>query len=90
MLGHGENSIYSIEMELKDSSLHKQIEFTTEIADIQDAPKMMFIMNKYHPDVVYHAAAHKHVPLMERNPEEAIKNNVIGTMNVAKAAVRMG
>lgn len=90
LLGHGENSIYSIEMELKDSSLHKQIEFTTEIADIQDAPKMMFIMNKYHPDVVYHAAAHKHVPLMERNPEEAIKNNVIGTMNVAKAASKNG
>lgn len=90
LLGHGENSIYSIEMELKDSSLHKQIKFTTEIADIQDAPKMMSIMNKYHPDVVYHAAAHKHVPLMERNPEEAIKNNVIGTMNVAKAASKNG
>lgn len=86
LLGHGENSIYSIEMELKDSSLHTQIEFTTEIADIQDAQKMMSVMSKYHPDVVYHAAAHKHVPLMERNPEEAIKNNVIGTMNVAKAA----
>ncbi|MGQ7884892.1 polysaccharide biosynthesis protein [Paenibacillus sp. WC2504] len=86
LLGHGENSIYSIEMELKDLYESTSIEFFTEIADIQDVKKMMSIMNKYHPDVVYHAAAHKHVPLMERNPEEAFKNNVIGTMNVAIAA----
>ncbi|WP_261302571.1 polysaccharide biosynthesis protein [Paenibacillus andongensis] len=86
LLGHGENSIYSIEMELKDICLHTEIEFITEIADIQDSWKMMSIMNRHRPDVVYHAAAHKHVPLMERNPEEALKNNVIGTMNVAKAA----
>ncbi|OPH56675.1 hypothetical protein BC351_27425 [Paenibacillus ferrarius] len=86
LLGHGENSIYSIEMELKDSDGHTEIEFITEIADVQDVKKMMSIMNKYKPNVVYHAAAHKHVPLMERNPEEAFKNNVIGTMNVAMAA----
>lgn len=86
LLGHGENSIYSIEMELKDLYEATSIEFITEIADIQDVKKMISIMNKYHPDVVYHAAAHKHVPLMERNPEEAFKNNVIGTMNVAIAA----
>ncbi|MEC0264416.1 nucleoside-diphosphate sugar epimerase/dehydratase [Paenibacillus anseongense] len=86
LLGHGENSIYSIEMELKDLYESTSIELLTEIADIQDVKKMMSIMNKYHPDVVYHAAAHKHVPLMERNPEEAFKNNVIGTMNVAIAA----
>jgi FlaA1/EpsC-like NDP-sugar epimerase len=90
LLGHGENSIYSIEMELKDSCGNTQIEFITEIADIQDAKKIMSIMNKYRPDVVYHAAAHKHVPLMEKNPEEALKNNVIGTMNVAKAASKYG
>ena len=59
---------------------------TTEIADVQDDLKMMSVMSQYHPQVVYHAAAHKHVPLMERNPEEAIKNNLIGTTNVAKAA----
>jgi FlaA1/EpsC-like NDP-sugar epimerase len=88
LLGHGENSIYGIEMELKDSHINSKIEFITEIADVQDATKMMEIMNKYRPDVVYHAAAHKHVPLMERNPEEALKNNLIGTMNVAKAASR--
>lgn len=86
LLGHGENSIYSIEMELKEAYEDSDIEFATEIADIKDAHKMMSIMNVYKPDVVYHAAAHKHVPLMERNPEEAVKNNVIGTMNVAQAA----
>lgn len=90
LLGHGENSIYSIEMELRDLCGHTAIEFITEIADIQDTVKMMAIMNKYRPDVVYHAAAHKHVPLMEHNPEEAVKNNVIGTMNVANAAHKYG
>ena len=59
---------------------------TTEIADVQDDLKMMSVMSQYQPQVVYHAAAHKHVPLMENNPEEAIKNNLIGTTNVAKAA----
>ncbi|MGV3467175.1 MAG: polysaccharide biosynthesis protein [Heyndrickxia sp.] len=86
LLGHGENSIYSIEMELKSSFRHSQIEFITEIADIQDAKKISAIIQTHQPHVVYHAAAHKHVPLMERNPEEAVKNNVIGTWNIADAA----
>lgn len=86
LLGHGENSIYTIEMELKERYKDSRIEFITEIADLQDTKKMMDVMDRYNPNVVYHAAAHKHVPLMERNPEEAFKNNVIGTMNVAKAA----
>ncbi|WP_026694369.1 polysaccharide biosynthesis protein [Peribacillus kribbensis] len=86
LMGHGENSIYSIEMELKQKFKNNSIEYITEIADLQDAKKMMAVMANYQPDVVYHAAAHKHVPLMERNPEEAIKNNVIGTLNIAEAA----
>ncbi|MFD1040600.1 polysaccharide biosynthesis protein [Virgibacillus byunsanensis] len=86
LLGHGENSIYTIEMELKDRFKNSDIEFITEIADVQDLKKMMRVMQNYKPDVIYHAAAHKHVPLMERNPEEAVKNNIIGSMNVAKAA----
>ncbi|MEI4828908.1 nucleoside-diphosphate sugar epimerase/dehydratase [Bacillus sp. FJAT-53711] len=86
LLGHGENSIYSIEMELKELYGGTKITFISEIADIQDNKKMMSVMNKYHPHVVYHAAAHKHVPLMEHNPEEAVKNNLIGTMNIAEAA----
>lgn len=86
LLGHGENSIYSIEMELKETYGKNSIQFTPVIADIQDEKKMMSVMSTYQPDTVYHAAAHKHVPLMEANPEEAIKNNIIGTMNIANAA----
>lgn len=86
LLGHGENSIYSIKMELDELFGKAGFELCAEIADIQDAQKIMTVMNKYQPNIVYHAAAHKHVPLMENNPEEAVKNNVIGTMNVAHAA----
>lgn len=86
LLGHGENSIYSIEMELKESFKNSTIEFVPVIADLQDLKKMEFVMRQYQPEVVYHAAAHKHVPLMECNPEEAVKNNIIGTLNAAKAA----
>ncbi|MCK0470083.1 nucleoside-diphosphate sugar epimerase/dehydratase [Halalkalibacter sp. APA_J-10(15)] len=84
LLGHGENSIYAIEMELKRNVPHLNV--STEIADIQDREKIFSIMKTRKPRVVFHAAAHKHVPLMERNPEEAVKNNVIGTRNVAEAA----
>jgi len=90
LLGHGENSIYSIEMECNDKHMNKNIQYVTEIADIQDEEKMLNVMDLHKPHVVYHAAAHKHVPLMERNPEEAIKNNIIGTMNVANAAEKNG
>ena len=86
LLGHGENSIYTIEMELKERYQQSPIEFISVIADVQDERKMMSVMSTYRPDVVYHAAAHKHVPLMEENPEEAIKNNLIGTINTAEAA----
>ncbi|HHT7240186.1 TPA: polysaccharide biosynthesis protein [Bacillus cereus] len=86
LLGHGENSIYSIEMELNEKYGDMKGTFIPEIADIQDEKKMNLIMNKHLPNVVYHAAAHKHVPLMENNPEEAVKNNLIGTMNIAEAA----
>ncbi|MGD6815510.1 polysaccharide biosynthesis protein [Metabacillus sp. 84] len=86
LLGHGENSIYSIEMELKGTFRGSGIQFVTEIAELQDAEKMNAVMAKHLPHVVYHAAAHKHVPLMERNPEEAVKNNLIGTRNAALAA----
>ncbi|PFO04947.1 hypothetical protein COJ85_10630 [Bacillus sp. AFS076308] len=89
LLGHGENSIYTIEMELK-STCSDDIQIITEIADIKDRDKMFDIMDKHRPRVIFHAAAHKHVPLMEKNPEEAVKNNVIGTKNVAEAAEEFG
>ncbi len=85
LLGHGENSIYNIEMEMR-VTYKDTVEITTEIADVQDRNKIFEIMDKHRPYVVYHAAAHKHVPLMERNPEEAVKNNIFGTKNVAEAA----
>ncbi|OEH92137.1 polysaccharide biosynthesis protein [Bacillus solimangrovi] len=84
LLGHGENSIYSIELELKKRYDH--IEFPAEIADIQDRERIFDVMYKYQPTYVFHAAAHKHVPLMEHNPREAVKNNIFGTKNVAEAA----
>ncbi len=86
LLGHGENSIYSIEMELKELYKDTKIKFIPEIADLRDVDKMMSVMRTYSPHVVYHAAAHKHVPLMETTPDEAVKNNIIGTLNVARAA----
>jgi FlaA1/EpsC-like NDP-sugar epimerase len=85
LVGHGENSIYQIDMEL--SRLYKgQIEIVPVIGDIQDRARMFEVMEQHRPFVVYHAAAHKHVPLMEYNPREAVKNNVFGTKNVAEAA----
>lgn len=85
LLGHGENSIYNIEMELRITYKDK-IKIITEIADVQDRHKIFEIIGRHRPYIVYHAAAHKHVPLMERNPEEAVKNNIFGTKNIAEAS----
>ncbi len=84
LLGHGENSIYKIHMELKQLGL--ETELIPVIADIQDRDRIIQLVKEYVPAYIYHAAAHKHVPLMEANPDEAVKNNVIGTKNVAEAA----
>jgi FlaA1/EpsC-like NDP-sugar epimerase len=89
LLGHGENSIYQIDMELKNKH-GKDFEIIPIIADVQDRDRIFEVMSEHAPDVVYHAAAHKHVPLMEYNPKEAVKNNVIGTKNVAEAADMFG
>ncbi len=86
LLGHGENSIYLIDRELRTHHQKCPTEIVPIIADIQDCKKINEIMEQYHPDIVYHAAAHKHVPLMEYNPKEAVKNNIFGTKNVAEAA----
>lgn len=86
LLGRGENSIYLINRELQNKYRNRETEIIPIIADVQDRPRIDMIMEMYHPDIVYHAAAHKHVPLMEYNPVEAVKNNVIGTRNVAESA----
>lgn len=89
LLGHGENSIYLIDMELR-KQYGESIEIIPVIADVQDRVRIFDVMEQYQPDVVYHAAAHKHVPLMEYNPREAVKNNIFGTRNVAEAADTFG
>ncbi|GMK39901.1 polysaccharide biosynthesis protein [Paenibacillus sp. CCS19] len=88
LLGHGENSIYSIEMEMR--ALFPTLPIETVIADVQDRKRIDEVFQEYRPEVVFHAAAHKHVPLMERNPAEAIKNNVLGTKNVSECADAYG
>lgn len=79
-----ENNAYNIQLELKKS--YPDLNMETLIASVRDKKRIEDIFETYHPDIVYHAAAHKHVPLMEDSPDEAIKNNVLGTYNVASAA----
>lgn len=84
LLGRGENSIYEIDQEL--SSSFPAVRKKAIIADVRDRMKMERIFRDYRPTVVFHAAAHKHVPLMEDAPDEAIKNNIFGTKNMAELA----
>ena len=86
LLGHGENSIYTIHQELLRNPELGNTVLIPIITDVQDKEKIDFLFNGFRPDIVFHAAAHKHVPMMELNPEESVKNNVIGTYNVAEAA----
>jgi len=78
-LDNYENNAYDIQNELLYK--HPDLKLDTVIANIREKQRMENIFKKYRPDVVFHAAAHKHVPLMEDNPTEAIKNNVFGTLN---------
>jgi len=82
LVGRGENSIFDIEQELRSNC--PGVNVRTEILDVKEREKVELVFRKYKPGVVFHAAAHKHVPLMERNPEEALKNNILGTYNVAE------
>ncbi len=88
LLGHGENSIFDIYHELRD--LFPALPLVPVIADIRDRARIDEIMRVQKPHAVFHAAAHKHVPLMEENAVEAITNNVLGTRNVTGAAVAAG
>ncbi|HMZ08008.1 MAG TPA: nucleoside-diphosphate sugar epimerase/dehydratase [Anaerolineales bacterium] len=86
LLGHGENSIFEVLQEFKED--HASLPVQAVIADVRDPDRLEKIFAEYQPQVVFHAAAHKHVPLMEANIEEAVTNNVLGTRNVVETAVR--
>src|SRR5690625_6903449 len=77
-------------MELRNKYKDLHIDFIPVIGDVQDRERMFDLVNQYQPTIIYHAAAHKHVPLMEFNPHEAVKNNIVGTKNVAEAADAFG
>jgi FlaA1/EpsC-like NDP-sugar epimerase len=85
-----ETELYSLFLELKEITKEKNIEFVPVVADIRDSSKINKILEKYKPEIVFHAAAYKHVPLMEEFPEEAVKTNIIGTYNLAKASLDIG
>lgn len=83
-----ENNAYEIQQELKHK--YPGLDLVVLIASVRNTNRINSIMKNYHPDIIYHAAAHKHVPLMEVSPNEAIKNNVFGTWKTAQAAVQNG
>jgi len=88
LLGHGENSIFEAMLELREDFPTLPVQLV--IADIRDKDRIHSVFNDFRPQVVFHAAAHKHVPLMEKNIEDAITNNIIGTKNVVRAASAIG
>ena len=83
-----ENNAYDIQQELKRN--YPNLDLVVMIGSVRDSKRVDHVFSLYHPEIVYHAAAHKHVPLMEASPNEAIKNNTIGTFKVAYAAVKYG
>ena len=88
LLGHGENSIHAIWTELRGR--HLGLDLKPLIADVRDADRISRLLDQHRPEIIFHAAAHKHVPLMESNPEEAFSTNVQGTRNLLRAAERAG
>jgi len=88
LLDHSENGLFHINLELEGKLPGVEIELV--VADIRDRDKMDKIFKKYMPEVVFHAAAHKHVPMMEFHPDEAVMNNIMGTKNVAELADEYG
>jgi FlaA1/EpsC-like NDP-sugar epimerase len=85
MLGHGENSIFEAVLELQESFPGLKIQ--PVIADMRDINRLGSIFDQFQPQVIFHAAAHKHVPLMEMNPEEAVTNNIFGTRNLVEVSI---
>ncbi len=93
LFGHGENSIWGIERELRrlqDAGVGERAVIVPVIGEMQDADYVRFLLKRLKADVIYHCAAHKHVPMMESNPVEVIKNNVMGTRNLVEAALEAG
>ena len=88
LFDQAESPLYDIELELKEDFSYS--DYKIEIGDIRDRSRVEGIFRTYHPDIVYHAAAYKHVPMMEKHPLESVKTNVFGTKNVADCAVRFG
>lgn len=88
LVGHGENSLYEISQELLRR--YKDANIATVVGDIRDKEKMEYVFSHFRPTVIFHAAAHKHVPLMEYDADEAVKNNIMGTFNVAFLADQYG
>jgi FlaA1/EpsC-like NDP-sugar epimerase len=87
LLGHGENTIFETLLELQES--YPTLPIRPVICDIRDYQRLASVFKQHRPQVVFHAAAHKHVPLMELNVEEAVTNNILGTWNVVKASVEI-
>ena len=85
LFGRGENSLYHTDIELRESE--PQINRALVIGDIRDNAKVSQVTRKYRPDIIFHAAAHKHVKFMENHPDEAVKNNILGTQNLINAAI---
>jgi len=88
LLGHGENSLFDAQQQL--ATLFPDVPLTICVADIRDRSRVEELFLRHRPEIVFHAAAHKHVPLMELNPEEAVTNNVLGTLHVVAAASAAG
>ena len=90
LIEQSEFALYAIHQELEEKLARRDIVLVPLLASVQDNERMHEIMSTWHPDTVYHAAAYKHVPLVEHNPAEGIKNNVLGTLRAAQAAAENG
>jgi len=90
LIEQSEFALYSVQQELEEKNASSETELVPLLASVQDPDRMREIMSTWRPDTVYHAAAYKHVPLVEHNPAAGIKNNVLGTLHTAQAAIESG